>query len=130
MDALTDHEVVKFIGRDCRALEAGYNILLAHLCEDSDSYVARLELQHASLIVRQQAAANALENVEMQERDSDFAFEEEAERLSAHRDKVEAELDSTTAELLAAVAGIQPPPMQEKVCDILMLLLEDAANTA
>ena len=56
MDALSDHEVVKFFGRDCRALEAGYDVLLTFLCEDSAAYAKRLEAKNAALLTRQAAA--------------------------------------------------------------------------
>lgn len=120
MDALSDHEVVKFIGRDCRALEAGYSTLLTFLCEDSEVYVQRLNSKHAVLIQRQVAANDALDNLEMQENDmlaQNVDILEEEERIVAYRIEVETEIESITAELLRACSeeGYQPP-MNEAVC--------------
>lgn len=128
MDALADHEVVKFIGRDCRALEAGYKMLLSFLCEGSEVYIRRLKEYHAGLIRRQEAADNALDDIEEQENsndshcgsnDGEFSDSQdiaaEGDRISNHRIAVENELSEVTAELLQASSGLQPPPMSEKV---------------
>lgn len=118
MDALSDHEVVKFIGRDCRALEAGYEVLLTFLCEDSAAYAKRLEAKNAALLTRQAAADAALESLEAQEEEfaaSDDGLAEEEERLMAYRLEVENERDEVAAALRDAVTGSTPPPMQEQV---------------
>ena len=125
MDALADHEVVKFIGRDCRALEAGYTHLLHFLCEGSEVYVQKLKARHNLLLRRQEAAGDALHNLEEQMDDelevtSDRTANSpelmsEEERIASHLTSVESELVRVTSQLLEASNGVHPPPMCEKV---------------
>lgn len=123
MDALADHEVVKFIGRDCRALEAGYSVLLMYLCEDGEAYKTQLEAHYTALIIRQEAADNALEDLERDKQQpepqnyvsDDFGDVDEEERLLRHLAVVQNELASVTADIIDAAENIQEPPMNAKV---------------
>ena len=65
LDALNDHSSVKFIGRDCRALEAGYALLLENLNPvNHATYLEWLERDQKNLSDRLNTATKSMEQLD------------------------------------------------------------------
>ena len=125
-DALSDHETVKFIGRDCRALEKGYHVLLNALNENAEQYMVRLQHTNEHLLAQQRAVSVALEKLQedleaVHENDDDYAGNDLETRVAANeerRNALEVELDALTDKMRVATEEGYTPPLHGSVCHL------------
>ena len=123
-DAMRESSVVKFIGRDCRALEAGYPILLRCLNTKSADYIAALRLQAEPLLAELRDADVALAEAQVNEDrelgegggegEEDGESEATVARLLAARQAIE-EKRIGILESIRAVESGEAVPLNEEV---------------